>query len=506
MSRISRKLTATKKLPFVAGLVVAAAVLTGGAGLAVRTVSAAGADCDSNAIIYCGVTSPSNFIGKVKAKNSGNGHADLQTVYAHQFAAGQSLTSGMYNDFASHAVAGTAYRDGRIVVNGQTVATATKSIGRQAANQGSGYFAVNVGGTAYYGNTNDKAFASDSLPVYVLFDSQGTMQFAVLKSCGNPIFGSVTKSSASCNSLTKTPVSGQLNTYSFAATANISGNARLAKCTYNFGDGTASKTVSGTGNRCPAVTHTYIKAGNFTASVSEYASVPGNSNLQLPVISLCTKPVAVTLPFYSCVMLTGAILDQSKFKYSFTAKASFGNGASFTSADFTFGDGNGQNSVKPGANNMVTVTHTYAKAGKYNIAAMLHFNINGKAVTAPTCTASVTPTTPPTPTCKPGVPVGSAECLPPCQPGSTVPPESAQCQPPELPNTGAGNIIAIFAGVVIISFLGYRQILFRKHKAAFVAAQQGTSPLPLGDPLSDNPLAGTPLATKHRSFRRKRPF
>jgi LPXTG-motif cell wall-anchored protein len=216
--------------------------------------------------------------------------------------------------------------------------------------------------------------------------------------------------------------------------------------------------------------------------------------------------VNVTLPFYSCVSLTGAILDKSKFQYSFTAAAKYGNGANFTSADFIYGDGTKQIGVKPtGA--AVAVTHSYAKAGSYNISAMLHFTVNGKAVTANTCTAVVTPTTPPTPTCKPGVPVGSSECTP-CQYDTSLPSNSPQCLPPSLPNTGAGNTIVIFGGVVVAGFLVYRQLLFRKHKTAFLAAQMGSSPLPLGDPLSNQPLAGTPLAhpAKRRSLRRRRPF
>lgn len=490
-----------RKFPFVAGLVVALTLLTGGAGLAVHKASAG--DCDSNAIIHCGFSSPKSFISDI---HNGDevGHRDLAAIYAHQFASGQYLSSSMYDDFAAHAVSGTAYKNNTIVVDGKVVARNVSSIGRLASYQGSSPQSYSAGGHTYYGNTNSKAFASDGLPVYVLFDAQGTMQFAVLKSCGNPEFGTAVKTSASCNSLTKTPVSGQLNTYTFTASGNVSGNATITKYVYNFGDG--SSTVTTTNGSTP-VKHTYTKAGTFTASVTEYASVPGNDNLKLPVISMCTKQVVVTIPFYLCSALTGAILDKSKFMYSFTATASYGNGATFTSADFTFGDGQAQNGVKPSTPKTVTVSHTYTKAGTYNIAALLHFTVNGKSVVAAhTCTARVTPTTPPTPTCKPGVPVGSPECSPPCTEGSSTPPESPECAPPVLPNTGAGNVIAIFAAVVVAAFLVYRQLLFRRHKAAFYAAQQGTSVLPLGDPLSETPLAGTPLAAKRRSFRRKRPF
>ncbi len=488
-----------RKLAFGAGMMLALAVL---AGVSLMTVSkASAATCDSDAIIYCGFTTPTEFINKVKGNSSGNGHNDLQAIYAYY-----GLKSSDYSNFVSNAKAGTAYLDGRVVVDGKTVATAGKSIGREASMQGANPSRIVIGSSTYYGNDNNKIFVSDAIPVYVLFNSQGQMQFAVMKACGNPVYGNVTPTAASCNSLSETPVSGQLNTYDFTAKANTAGNATVTKYVYNFGDGTPSVTAT---DGSKPVRHTYAKAGNFTASVTEYASVPGNSNLQLPAVSLCTKAIKVTLPFYNCTQLTGAILDKTKYNYSFTATANYGNGATFTSADFSYGDGTSQLGVKPTTATTVTATHTYPKAGSYNIAATLHFMVLGKAVTAAyNCTASVTPTTPPTPTCKPGVPVGSPECTP-CAYDSSLPSDSTQCVPTELPNTGAGDTIAIFAGVMAAAFLVYRQVLFGKHRAAFKAAQQGTSALPLGNPLSpDAPLEGTPLAPPaqpaKRSLRRRR--
>lgn len=492
-----RNLTKSKKLSFIAGLVVAFVTLTSAATLTVHKAAAAPA-CDSDAIIYCGISSPGNFISKVRSNDSGNGHHDLKAIYAHY-----GLSASDYDNFAAHAVSGTAYNDGRIVVDGKVIATGAKNIGRDASVQGPHAFPVGIDGQTYYGNDDGVMYADNEHPVYVLFDNSGTMQFAVEKACGNPAFGNVVHTSASCSVLHESAVSGKLNTYSFTAAATTQGNATINRYVYNFGDGTP--TVTKNDGTAP-VTHTYTKAGSFTASVTVYASVPGNNDLKLQSVSMCTKVIKVVLPFYNCVALSGAILDKTKYSYSFTAKANYGNGADFVSADFTFGDTKYQNGVKP-KGNVVTVTHTYATAGKYNIAAVLHFTVDGKPVTAPTCTASVTPTTPPVSTCKPGVPVGSPACLAPCQPGSSVPPSSPQCQPPELPNTGAGNVVALFGVVAVGGFLVYRHILFRRHKAAFLAAERGSSPLPLGNPLSGTPLAGTPLASaQKKAFRRRRQF
>ena len=496
------------RVAFLTGLVLAVVSLVG-AGVVGLGAASAASDCasnnnsDDNSIIYCGFSSPSTFISKVKSNSSGNGHSDLQAVYAHY-----GLESADYDRFVSYAEQGQADSNGDIVVDGQTVATGAKSIGRIASEQGSGYFTTNINGTNYYGNTNAKAFASgvSSLPVEVMFNSAGVMQFAVLDACGNPEFGTNVTPSYSCKELNETAVSGQTNTYQFTTSASAGNNASIEKVVYSFGDGSPAVTES---SPSTPVTHTYTTGGTFTAKVTVYVKLPGNQEITV-VSSTCQKVITVLIPYYQCVELTGAILDQSKMSYSFTAQAKYGGGATLTSADFSFGDGTSQNGVKPSGSAATTIstTHTYAAADTYNASAVLHFTVNGKDVTVPACPALVSPTAPPTPECKPGVPVGSVACSP-CPSDASLPSNSPQCTttPTALPNTGAGDTIAIFAGVAIAGFLVYRQLLFRRHKAAFVAAQQGTSLLPLGDPLSeDNPLAGTPLAPKRSSFRRRRPF
>lgn len=488
----SRRGRSIQKISFAAGCMTALVVVLAGLYLP----KAQAADCDQNAIIYCGFSAASDFISTVRANDSRNGHHDLQTVYA---AYGLEPTS--YDKFVSSARPGTAYKDGRIVVDGQTVATNAKSIGRQAAAQGSGYFTQNIGGTNYYGNSNSVVFKSDSIPVMALFDSHGSLQFAVLTACGNPINGNNVNPNYSCDMLKMTPVSGKSNTYSFSAAATAGNNATISKLVYDFGDGSTATTTS----TSASVQHMYTKGGTFTAKVTVYVKLPGNQETTVSSGS-CQKTVTITIPFYECVQLAGAILDKSKYSYRFVATAKYGNGATLTSADFTFGDGTTAKNVKPADANTISADHAYAAAGTYSASAVLHFTVDGKDVTAAACKAVVTPTTPPTPECKPGVPVGSPLCTP-CQYDTSLPADSPQCIPPALPNTGAGHTIAIFGAVAAGGFLVYRQLLFRKHRAAFQAAQIGSSPLPLGQPLDDNnPLQGTPLARVRKTLRRRRPF
>jgi hypothetical protein len=497
-----------QKLSFFAGVLTLALGLSFVGGVGVQTASAQ-QDCDSNSIIYCGKTTPSTFISAVRANNSGNGHNDLQAVYNYY-----GLSTADYTRFINTAQMGTAYKDGRIVVGNKVVATAGKSIGRLQSVQGANPFSQPIAGTTYYGNTNANAFAHDSIPVMVMFDAQGSMEFAVLTSCGNPAFGTTVHTAASCQTLNRTPVAGKLNTYNFTAAINTSGNAVPSKFVYDFGDGTPTVTV--TSNFGQVIQHEYKRGGTFTARVTEYASVPGNANLLLPVVTDCTKVITVTLPFYSCTSLTGAFLDKSKYQYTFVATANYGGGAVFTKGVFNFGDGS-TTSVNAAANaKTVTTSHQFSPDKTYTVSTLLYFTVNGQTVSAAhACTIPVNPKspTPPVQTCKPGtdIPVGDVRCNPCTSNPNYSADDTIHCvpvTPPVLPNTGAGNTIAIFAAVVVGAFLIYRQLLFRQHKAAFAAAQRGTSPLPLGDPLSeDAPLAGTPLEpAKRRSFRRKRQF
>jgi len=517
---------------------------------------ASAADCDDNAIIKCGFSSKADFIKTVRDNNSGNGHHDLKAIYDHY-----GLESADYDRFVTSARPGTAYQDGRIVVDGQTVATNAKSIGRLASYQGAGYFSTTISGTTYYGNTNDQAFKGNSLPVMVMFNDKGVMEFAVINSCGNPIYGVKNVPTYSCNKLHKQAVDGKPGTFTFSTSASAGQGATITKVVYDFGDKTPKVTMD---NPSQPVTHTYTVGGTYTASVTVIVSLPGNSTIQVTsadcatqvVVALpfyqctalaattidgskykykfvvtgkagngatlttadfvfgdgkstngvsvaggttattthtytkdgsynfkatfhvalpggkttttsglpCAKKIPVAIPYFSCIQLTGAVLDKNKFSFSFTVSADFGNGATFKSADFDFGDHNVTNGVKP-TGTSATTTHQYGAAGNYRIVATLHFSV-GSAIRDVQCAATVTPTQPPTPECKPGVPQGSALCAEVlCATNSSVPATDESCA---LPNTGAGSFVALFGAAVVAGFFIFRQFVYKKQ--AFAAA------------------------------------
>ena len=468
----------------------------------------AAAECGPNAIIYCGFTSNDQFVNYLK-NNKDNypnaPHTDLQGIMNYF-----DLSSNEYERFRSTAKSGTVYKDGRVVVDGQTVINNANSVGRTTLNGRHNKSLVINGKTYYYGLTS-RVFLSASMPAKVMFDRDGNAEFAVLTDCANPVWGDKVMSGAKCNMLNQTPVAGKSNTYRYTTTATASGNAKITKYVYDFGDGSAPVTkLAGS----DVVEHTF-KPGTWNVKVTIYADVPGGQTVTSTSTD-CSKTVTVAqplVPYYECIALKG--VEPIGMKYTFTAQAKYGNGARFIGGDFDFGDGNKATGVKPNADNTITAIHSYNEAKKYSVTALLHFSLpDGKIVAAPTCSWVIEPSAPPVPECKPGIPEGDSRCKP-CPYDASLTADDSRCKPPvesaitTLPNTGAGNIIAMSLAAIIGGFLFYRHKMFKKAKKAVYAAEVGTSPLPLADPLApENPLADTPLEQQvHKStLRRRRQF
>ncbi len=485
--KISRLGLSKAKLGFLSGFISLLAVV----GIAAPTYAIG---CDSNAIMYCGYSTPSDFIRKVKGNASGNGHNDLQAIY-NSF----GFTSGDYDRFIKNAKPAKVDRSGKIYVNGQVVGTSAVSFGRsKTSHDGPGMQTRKIGSSVIYGNATSKTFVSQStFTGHVLFDANGTPEFVVLDDCGNPVTGTFVKSSAKCDMLNATQSPGKPTTYNFTTNASKSGLASITKYVYDFGDGNTKTVTSGS-----AVTHTYAKPGNYTAKVTVHATAPGGTTITSTSAS-CAK--VITIPFYTCVDLKGP--DPKYLTYTFVATGKATGGAKLVSGTFDFGDGQKQAGVKA-SGDTVTTSHTYAKEGTYSVSAVLTFNVNGAMMTADACKSTVTPNKAPIPECKPGVPVGDPRCTP-CPYNPDLASDDPNCVEAvtELPNTGAGNVIAITSAALIGGFLLYRHLLFKQHKEAFLAADNDTAPLPLANPLeTEHPLAGTPLEKQAKKGFRRRPF
>jgi PKD repeat protein len=344
-------------------------------------------DCSANSIDYknlnggCGATSPKEFIKDVQDNNPN----DLKAIYSDF-----GLVSSDYSKFVSTARMGMAYKNGTIVVDGQTVATNAWSIGRDHFSYSVPY---KINGKTYYKSADTKVLLSN-IPVMVLFNSKGEMQFAVMTACGNPAKGKNVTPKYSCDLLNKTAVKGMANTYDFSTKASASQNAKIDKVVYDFGDG--SQPVSET-SLSKTVRHTYTVAGTFTAKVTVYVSLPGKQNVKVNSAN-CETKITVTLPkpFEQCVDLSGNEVDKTNHTYKFTATTKQGNGATLKDANFDFGDGNSISGVKPASNNTVVTDHSYSAPGTYTVTATVNFNTSS-GVQSDNCMTKITIKKPPVP-------------------------------------------------------------------------------------------------------------
>lgn len=422
--------------------------------------SAAGQDCTANSIVYCGAVDVNDFANKYKANATG----DLPAIYAKYGMQSSELTK-----FVTSAKAGVAKNDGTIVVDGRIVATNVWSLGRNA-NSHYPQKAVNINGKTYYESSNKDVMLSSSIPVMVLFNDKGVMQFAVMTACANPNYGTPEVPSYACDNLKMDAVSGKDNTYNFSTAASAAKGATIDHVVYDFGDGSATVTKT---NPAEQVTHTYTKEGNFSAKVTVYVKVPGGATQVIAAAGSCVKKVTVKLPYYACTALVATVLNDKKTQFRFTVKTNQGNGATLKDADFTLDGKNTTTGVATkDANGNIYKEYSFDDAVEHKIAAKVNFNVAG-GVQSKACETKVTPEKTPMCTvpgkekyppnapecqeeCKPGVPVGSPECTP--TPETPVAPAS-------LPNTGMGNVVGLFAGTSAAGAAVHRVVTSRRRRS-----------------------------------------
>jgi len=146
---------------------------------------------------------------------------------------------------------------------------------------------------------------------------------------------------------------------------------------------------------------------------------------------VCTPPPHT--PTYSCDAFHVTTGDNRTVKVD-TFKFKSSDNSKLDSVVLDWGD-----TAKVTTNNLVGQQHQYSKDGSYTIS-LSKFMVNGKQVdVSGNCVQTVKFTTPGTPT-----------------------PPSTPNQPAQLVNTGAGDVIGIFAGVAILGAFAHRLFLSRR--------------------------------------------
>ncbi|HET7630318.1 MAG TPA: PKD domain-containing protein [Candidatus Saccharimonadales bacterium] len=203
-------------------------------------------DCDTVAIIKCGAFSKNAVLNKM--------HGDVTETFA---ALGISK-SDVKN---AHFVSGIVWRDGRVTVNGKTVATNAMTASRN-------YKCAHriTSGTC---TMSPRHFVTAGQTALVAMKN-GSFQFAVIKPCGNPVKATPKKKPQpkpvyACTDLTKTKI--DRDTYRFRASATAKNGAKVTGYHFYFGDGHNKKQDSAT------VKHSFAKAGEHTVTVKALVKV-----------------------------------------------------------------------------------------------------------------------------------------------------------------------------------------------------------------------------------------
>ncbi len=394
------KLQRFKKLVQASGIVAGLAIVAFAVGTLfnLNGSNAAASDCSANAIMKCGASDPGTFVNKIRSGNDGQ-NPDLATIYA-----AYGLTADKYDRFATTSKAGTAYKDGRIVVDGQVVATNVSSIGRVQKN---GDHAKDIGGTTYWEGSNQTAFASNSIPVQVMFNSSGAMEFAVLFDCGNPMSGTVTPPptpptppapTAACAGLSV--AADNRTTFTLNATASVTNGATISG--YDFtvvnsgGSTVVTKNVPSTGASASTQV-TLTDVGTYRAKVVVATSL-GAKTAAACEADITVKPA----PAAACKQLTVTGLDRTTYKLEATADVS--GGATVQGYDFVVKNSGGSTVASPSVNTAATTASTnvtVSDAGTYT--AQVTVRTSEGAKTGDACQASFTvpeKPVPPTPSIK----------------------------------------------------------------------------------------------------------
>ena len=140
-------------------------------------------DFDTNSIIYGGAYSISELRNNI---NNGTGKEHQGGAALTHFFNTLGIDDGQFGKLTN----GSAHKDGRVTVDGKTVHNGSRSAGREfmPGSSKDDRFSYPI-----YWRSTGVSFAADSIPAFVYLNADGSMAYAIIKSCGNPILGAGVK-------------------------------------------------------------------------------------------------------------------------------------------------------------------------------------------------------------------------------------------------------------------------------------------------------------------------
>ena len=483
--------------PSKAKIIVAVITVAIAASAAFNSVYASqeGVNCDGNAVVYCGAQTVSELQSKYNASQS------VKNIYNWS---GFAISASDVASMSTEAYPGYVTKSGDVYLNNNNLLVATNALTAGRENI-AGSTQRSSGGTVFYTRPPEVSFIPNQLSAFVVM-KDGVFQFAILKSCGNPVHANpklpnytITKQVSAANS---TNYQGSVvvesnHTVQYKITVKSTGQVPannilihdVLPANLNYIDGTLAESgrhasvadvnkffhgglvvptlapgdtrvytfsaIAGT-NDTPQTCKRQILDNEGVTSSSSVGVKTAHAlvDKRCPVIT----PPAQSLVCSALTNTSGSVDNQGFATYTFTATA-IPNNVTITSYVFKFGDGTNK-TVTTGSQNSST-SHTY-KSGQYN--AMVTVYGTGKdgkqyVVTSTICAQHVTISKNPVCTAPDNStwPVGSPQCnvVSGCKTNCTTPPT-------KLVNTGPGDVIAVFTAAVVSGYTSFRWYLKKK--------------------------------------------
>ncbi len=456
---INKYKRATPKQLVLSGVFMLALAGVIGLGFANRaaTTAATMRDCDANSINRvsmnggCGAANPAELVADARANNP----SDLQTIYA-----AMGMSPSDYDAFAREAQQGTFFRDGHIEVNGATVATSAHSMGRY--NYGNST-SIRIGSTTYWHGTPNQRWSdgTNSIPVMVWFNSDGTVRTAIMNPCGNPVpvmDKVVPKAHCDLLKATQPDSVNKPNTYTFTTNASFD-KTTFSRVVYTIKEeGKAVKTVEKT-SLTDGVTITFD--GDAEVSATVYAKT--RQGIEIKAAGDCVKRIKHVELEAVCEALIATAFDNNDRKFRFTVKTSQSNGVTVDSADFTLdGDITTKVTAKDDDGNFVK-DYEFNDTKTHTVSVIVKFTAEGKTILSKEgdCVAEVTPKEKPVCVHNPKLPPDSPKCKPPVE---ECVPEGKEDENCELPSTGPAGVAGLVAGVTAAGAIGHRLFTSRRSR------------------------------------------
>lgn len=333
---------------------------------------------------------------------------------------------------------------------------------------GRNYGGTPIANTKNVGKYSVSKFVDEGQTAFIKM-VDGKFAFAIVKACGNPVTGKPKsppkpKPSYSCENLSAKKISR--TKFEFTATGKAANGAKVTGYRFIFGDGTSTTSTSRT------VSHTYNKAGSYTAKVEIRVEVNGATKYVSGgdcdfTVKVVTPPAK---PEYACDSLTARLIGKEEDRtFSYTLDYTAEGGASLKTVDFDFGDGDTLKDITPAQ--LSDVEHSYDRDGSFTTTATLHFNV-GDEVKDDDCSVEITISPDVCPE-NPSLPKDSPDCgiIKVCDlktkeivkikesdfDSDKYSKDEADCQetPEELPSTGPADFLVGGLGLSSLTAAGY---------------------------------------------------